>query len=85
MDVEADPVGDRNVLYFILKVLNRSLKWDTVHLWTPTEFKDIGRQSLTFEKNLRFSTKMEGFFERSNLTAGVFESSGSSETYCISF
>ena len=74
-----------NVLYLILKVLNRPLKWDTVRLWTPTGFKDTGRQSWTFEKNLRFSTKMEVFFERSTLTAGIFESSGSSETYCISF
>ncbi len=31
------------------------------------------------------STKTEVFFERSTLTAGIFESSGSLETCCTSF
>ena len=66
-------------------VLNRPLKWGTARLWTPTGFKNTSRQSWTFEKNLCFSTKTEVFFKRSTLTAGIFESSGSSETCCTSF
>ena len=37
------------------------------------------------QKTAGFKTKTEIFFERSTLTAGIFKSSGSSETYCISF
>ena len=73
------------ITYLILKVLNRPLKWGTARLWTPTGFKNTSRQSWTFEKNLCFSTKTEVFFERSTLTAGIFESSGSSRTCCTSF
>ena len=56
----------RNVLYLILKVLNRPLKWDTVRLWIPTGSVSTSRQSWTFEKKLRFSTETSVFFERSN-------------------
>ena len=52
----------RNVLYLILKILNRPLKWDRARLWTPTGSASTGRQSWTFEKNLRFSTKLHGKF-----------------------
>ena len=79
------PSEYRDILYLILKVLIRSLKWGTVRLWTPTGCKDTSRQSWRFEKNVRFRSKTEVFFERSTLTAGIFESSGSSETYCTSF
>ena len=30
--------------------MNRPLKWDTLRLWTPSTFKDTGRQSWTFKK-----------------------------------
>ena len=79
------PLEYRDILYFILKVLIRPLKWGTVHLWTPTGFQNTSHKSWTFEKNLRFTPKMNVFFERSTLTAGLFTSSRSSETYCTSF
>ena len=34
---------------------------------------------------MRFSTKMDGFFDHSTLTAGIFGTTGSSETLCTSF
>ena len=40
---------------------------------------------LNVRKKLSFSTKTEIFFERSTLTAGIFSTSESSETYCTSF
>ena len=43
------------------------------------------RQIWTIERNNRFITKMDVFFDRSNLTAGHFGTSGSSETLCTSF
>ena len=49
------PSEYRDITYLILKVLNRSLKWGTVGLWTPTGWKNTSRQSWTFEKNLSFS------------------------------
>ena len=55
------PSEYRDILYLILKVLNRPLKWDTVGLWTPTGSASTGRQSWRFEKNLRFSTKTNVF------------------------
>ena len=56
------PSEYRNILYLILKILNRSLKWGTVRLWTPTGSKDTSRQSWTLKKNVRFSTKTNFFF-----------------------
>ena len=79
------PSEYRDILYVILKILNRSLKWRTVRFWTPTGSASTSRQIWTFEKNARFSSKTEVFFERSTLTAGGGRSSGSSETYCTSF
>ena len=79
------PSEYRDILYLILKVLIRSLKWGTVRLWTPTGCKDTSRQSWTFEKNLSFTTKTSAFFERSTLTADGGRSRRSSETCCISF
>ena len=75
----------RYVLYLILTVLKRPLKWDRARLWTPTGSASTGRQSWMCEKNLRFSTETEVFFERSTLTAGGGRSSGSSKTCSISF
>ena len=40
----------RYVLYLILTVLKRPLKWDRARLWTPTGSASTGRQSWTFEK-----------------------------------
>ena len=51
------PSEYRDILYVILKILNRSLKWRTVRFWTPTGSASTGRQSWTFKKNLRFSIK----------------------------
>ena len=79
------PSEYEDILYIILKVLNRPLKWDKARLWTPTGSASTSHQSWTFEKNACFSTKTEVFFERSTLTAGGGRSSGSSETYSISF
>ena len=79
------PSEYRDILYVILKILNRSLKWRTVHLWTPTGSASTSRQSWTLKKTARFSSKTVVFFERSTLTAGMFESSRSSETCCTSF
>ena len=55
------PSEYRDILYVILKILNRSLKWRTVRLWTPTGSASTSRQSWMFEKNLRFNTKTEVF------------------------
>ena len=65
--------------------LIRPLKWATVCLWTPSGSKNTSRQSWSIEKNVRFSTKSDVFFDCSTLTAGIFGTSGSSETYCTSF
>ena len=50
-----------------------------------SKFKDdpvrVQRHNVPHFKGL----ETEVFFERSTLTAGIFESSGSSETYCTSF
>ena len=79
------PSEYRDILYLILKILIRPLEWGTARFWTPTGFKNTSRQSWTFEKNLHFTTKTNVFLERSTLTAGIFTSSRSSETYCTSF
>ena len=65
--------------------LIRPLKWGTVCLWTPSGSKNTSRQSWTIEKNVRFSTKSDVFFDHSTLTAGIFGTSGSSDTLCTSF
>ena len=74
------PWASRSTLALI-----RALKWDTVCLWTPTGSKVTSRQIWSIEKNDRFSTKMDVFFDRSTLTACIFGTSGSSETYCTPF
>ena len=51
--------------------MNRSSKWGTVRLWTPTGSASTSRQSWTLKKPARFSSKTEVFFERSTLTAGI--------------
>ena len=56
------PLEYNDMLYLILKILNRSLKWGTARLWTPTGSASTSRQSWTFEKNLCFTTKTSGFF-----------------------
>ena len=76
------PSEYKDILYIIL---NRPLKWDRARLWTPPGSASTSRQSWMFEKNLCFTTKTNVFFERSTLTASIFESSGNSETYCTSF
>ena len=56
------PSEYRDILYVILKILNRSLKWRTVRLWTPTGSASTSRQSWTLKKTARFSSKTEVFF-----------------------
>ena len=78
--VVSHPWAPRSTLALI-----RPLKWGTVCLWTPTGSKNTSRQSWTIEKYVRFSTKSDVFFDRSSLMAGIFGTSGSSETLYTSF
>ena len=62
--------------------LVKPLKRGTLSLWTPSQ---ASRQSRKNEKNVRFSTKTNIFFDHSTLTSCIFGTTGSSETSCTSF
>ena len=65
------PSEYRVILYLILKVLNRPLKWDTARLWTPTGFKNTSHQSWTFEKTFVLVLKRR-FFSNVQLWRLIF-------------
>ena len=55
------PSEYRNVIYLILKVLNRPFKWDTLRLWTSTGLKNTSRRSWTLKKPLVLVVKQRFF------------------------
>ena len=48
-------------------------------------FQKYQPSKLNNKKNVCFSSETDVFFDRSTLTAGIFENTGSSETLCTSF
>ena len=55
------PLEYKDILYIILKVLNRPLKWDRARLWTPTRLASTSLQIWTLKKPLVLVVKQRFF------------------------